>query len=302
MSDAQQLKVDFAKEKEAGYRRIYARSPQLTSLAAGWNGVYFGYDYIPPGEAPEVVAKQHCIAIFSELAAPACVERSLDGCFRYDRVAQGDMVVVPANVGCRSRWTDPSGVIFWGIDSALFAQVAYEVVDPDRVELLPHFAKPDPLIYQMGLSLKAALERDGLASRLYGETMTNALMVHLLQHYSAQRPSFREYGGLPQHQLRQVTDYIQDHLDRDLSLQELAAIVSMSSHYFLQLFKQSTGITPHQFVIRCRVERAKELLLRGTVSIAEVARLVGFVDQSHLHRHFKRLLGITPKMLRQNAK
>jgi AraC family transcriptional regulator len=96
-----------------------------------------------------------------------------------------------------------------------------------------------------------------------------------------------------------VTDYIYAHLDQDLSLSELAAIAQMSPHYFSQLFKRSIGITPHQYVIRVRVERAKELLTQGNLSIAEVAKTVGFVDQSHLHRHCKRLLGVTPKMLQQ---
>ena len=70
----------------------------------------------------------------------------------------------------------------------------------------------------------------------------------------------------------------------------------MSPHYFSQLFKESTGITPHQYVIRCRIDRAKDLLKQGKLSIAEIAKEVGFVDQSHLHRHFKRLVGVTPKL------
>ncbi len=87
-----------------------------------------------------------------------------------------------------------------------------------------------------------------------------------------------------------------------MSLKELAAIVQMSAHYFSQLFKQSTGITPHQYVIHCRIERAKELLMQRKLTIADVAKVVGFVDQSHFHRHFKRLVGITPKAFLQQVK
>ncbi|MEP0917361.1 AraC family transcriptional regulator [Leptolyngbya sp. DQ-M1] len=294
MSNA--LTIDFAREGEAGYRRIFARSPQLTSLAAGWDGICFGYDYMPPGETTEVFSLQHTLAIFTHTNQSQIAERSVDGKFHREQVANGNMVLVPARIGCRSRWFDWGGVMFFGFDSIKLAQAVDQATD--QTELLPQFALNDPLVYHIGLSLKTALERDGTASRLYAESLSNALIVHLLQHYSAQRPLIRDYtNGLSQSRLRCVVDYIQAHLDQDLSLGELAAIAKMSPHYFSQLFKQSTGVTPHQFVIRAR---AKELLIAGRLPIAEVAKQVGFVDQSHLNRHCKKLLGITPKMI-QNS-
>ena len=102
-------------------------------------------------------------------------------------------------------------------------------------------------------------------------------------------------GQLPRYKLQQVIDYIDAYLDRDLSLQELSNVVQMSPHYFSQLFKRSTGVTPHQYVIRCRIEQAKKLMRQKKLSFAEIALQVGFVDQSHLHRQFKRLVGVTPK-------
>lgn len=296
MSNA--LTIDFAREGEAGYRRIFARSPQLTSLAAGWDGVCFGYDYMPPGETAEVFSLQHTLAIFTHMNPSQIAERSIDGKFRCEQVADGNMVLIPAQMGCRSRWFDWGGVMFFGFDSLKTAQV---IEEGDLTELLPQFALNDPLVYQIGLSLKTVLERDRVASRLYAESLFNTLIVHLFQHYSAQRPLIREHtNGLSQVRLRCVVDYIHAHLDQDLSLGELSAIAKMSPHYFLQLFKQSTGVTPHQFVIRARVERAKELLIAERLPIAEVAKQVGFVDQSHLHRHCKKLLGVTPKMI-QNS-
>jgi AraC family transcriptional regulator len=108
-------------------------------------------------------------------------------------------------------------------------------------------------------------------------------------------------GGLSKFKLQQVIDYIDAHLDQDLSLRELAAIAQISSHYFSQLFKQSTGLTPHQYVIHCRIARVKELLPKTKQLIADVARSVGFVDQSHLHRYFKRIVGVTPKTFQQKS-
>ncbi|PSB46890.1 AraC family transcriptional regulator [Cyanosarcina cf. burmensis CCALA 770] len=99
-------------------------------------------------------------------------------------------------------------------------------------------------------------------------------------------------------QLQQATDYIQTHLNRDLSLAELASVICISPTYFASLFKQAMGISPHQYVIQQRVERAKLMLSRTDLAIAEIALQVGFSSQSHLTQQFKRVTGLTPKQVR----
>jgi AraC family transcriptional regulator len=295
--------IDFAKERETAYQRVFSKLPLLTSPDRGWNSFYLAYDCLPPGEILEVASKQHSIAILTDSSTSIQVERTIDSCFRREQVNTGDIVLVPANISCRSHWDAAGGVIFLGFEPNRFSKTINETFDRDRVELIPHFATADPLIYQMGLALKKVLEMEGANSRLYAETMSEALFVHLLQHYTTQQLNPPYYAdGLPQYKLNQVVDYIKAHLQQNLGLEELAAVVQMSSHYFCQRFKESTGISPHQFVIRCRVERAKELLLQKNLAIADIARSVGFADQSHLYRHFKRLEGITPKTFQQQTK
>jgi len=297
------LVVDFVKEKEEGYKRIFSRSPLLSSVSTQWDGILVAYDYLEPGQIPEISVKQHGIGIFVEMPKPVQAERLIDGQFRREQVLQGDVVIVPANTWHRTTWNRAGGAIVVGLEPKEFARTIDEIIERDRIELIPHFATPDPLVHQIGLALKRALENSGNGSRLYAETMTTALMVHLLQYYSAQQLTIPTYiGGLSKLKLQQVVDYIHAHLDRDLSLKELATVVQMSAHYFSQLFKQSTGITPHQYVIHCRIERAKELLMQRKLTISDVAKVVGFVDQSHFHRHFKRLVGITPKTFIQQVK
>ena len=87
-----------------------------------------------------------------------------------------------------------------------------------------------------------------------------------------------------------------------MPLKELAVSIGMSVSHFCRLFKQSTGLAPHQYVIACRVERAKSLLLKEERTIAQVAHAVGFADPSHLTHHFKHLLGIPPGALRKESK
>jgi AraC family transcriptional regulator len=107
----------------------------------------------------------------------------------------------------------------------------------------------------------------------------------------------RRCGGLPREKLILAVEYIQDQLAADLTVSRIAQAVYMSPSHFAKLFKQSTGQSPHQYVVEARVRKAKELLSTGKFTIGEAAYHLGFVDQSYLTRHFKRVLGLPPKRL-----
>ena len=93
--------------------------------------------------------------------------------------------------------------------------------------------------------------------------------------------------------LRRVTGFIQDNLNRQLTLLDLSAVVHMSPYHFARLFKQSTGVPPHRFVVEQRIARASALLREPQLSIGEVGRLVGFRTPSHFTAAFRRMTGIT---------
>ena len=296
------LAVDFVEEREEGYKRIYKRSPLISSMSVGWKDLIIAYDWYPVEKFPKIISKQHSIGIFTDIPSPVQTDRYIDGRFKSETIVKGNCVIIPANTTQYAEWNGESGAITLAIDPVTFAQTIYEVVDPDKIELLPQFATPDPLIYQIGVALKSTLIKHGTSSRLYAETLINTLILHLLEHYTVPCGSFKYVPGkLPRYKLQQVINYINAYLDRDLGLKELASLVQMSPSYFSQLFKETTGTTPHQYVIRCRIERAKELLKQGKLSIDEIAIRVGFVDRSHLHRHFKRLVGVTPKTYKKSG-
>lgn len=133
----------------------------------------------------------------------------------------------------------------------------------------------------------------------YVESLTQILVIHLPRHHSTPtRPIPLQNGGLTHLQAQQVIDYIHTHLNRDLSLAELASVVNISPTYFANLFKRTVGTSPHQYVIQQRVERAKVMLKKTNLAIADIALQVGFSSQSHLTQQFKRLTGMTPKQVR----
>ncbi|WP_242050619.1 helix-turn-helix transcriptional regulator [Oculatella sp. FACHB-28] len=83
-----------------------------------------------------------------------------------------------------------------------------------------------------------------------------------------------------------------------MSLAEVAGVINISPTYFASLFKQAMGISPHQYVIQQRVEKAKLMLKRTNLAIADIALQVGFSSQNHLTQQFKRITGMTPKQVR----
>jgi transcriptional regulator GlxA family with amidase domain len=106
------------------------------------------------------------------------------------------------------------------------------------------------------------------------------------------------YGGLSPGAMRRVREYVEVHLGENIDLLMLAGVTGLSVHHFARQFKQSAGVTPHVYLTQKRVERAQEMLVQTDLPLAEIAFAAGFFDQSHLARHFRHMLGTTPREFR----
>jgi AraC family transcriptional regulator len=185
------------------------------------------------------------------------------------------------------------------IDPALLQRAAADSSVPDRVELVEACSAADPLIRQIGMALKREGEAEQPAGRLYAESLANLLTVHLLRHYATHGEGVKKaLGGLSGHRLRRATEFINDNLERDLALAEIADAVELSPFHFARAFKQATGLTPHQYLIKNRIERAKVLLADNELPLVEVSYRAGFKNQSHFTTLFRRLTSLTPKAYR----
>jgi transcriptional regulator of acetoin/glycerol metabolism/AraC-like DNA-binding protein len=111
-------------------------------------------------------------------------------------------------------------------------------------------------------------------------------------------PAAQARGGLPPGAMRRVREYVDAHLGESMDLAELASIAGLSVFHFARQFKQSAGVTPHSYLVQRRVERAQDLLARTDLALSEIAVAAGFSDQSHLARHFRQMLGTTPREFR----
>jgi AraC family transcriptional regulator len=163
--------------------------------------------------------------------------------------------------------------------------------------LTPQINIRDPLIEQMGLALYRAVQTSAADSALYAESIAIGLAAHLTHNYSA--ATLKPISGkLADRQLQQIYTYIDANLDRPLSLAELSNAIELSPHHFATLFKRSTGMTPHKYVLSARIDRAIILLKTTELPIVAIAHRVGFQTQSHFTRIFRQHTQMTPKQLR----
>ena len=278
---------------------ILPRLPIISSANSGWETLQLACCHEPAFSIPEHKSKYHGICINGGKVVR--LEQKIEGKVKAINSVPGDIGIFPAHLAQSFAWDREAEFWLIYLESTLVSNLGYELYQSDNVELIPQLDSLfDPLIEQIALALKTTLETDGFGSRLYADSMANALAVHLLSRYSNRSHPVRvSHGTLSQQQLSQVVDYIDSNLDREITLAQLATVLQLSEFHFGRLFKKTTGIAPHQYHLKCRVERAKNLLLQG-MAIAQVAQAVGFSSQGHLNYHFKRQVGVTPKQfLRQ---
>jgi AraC family transcriptional regulator len=208
----------------------------------------------------------------------------------------------PYEVSWRALSSEPTRALYLHLSRDLVARTAEELADHDaaRLSVVKLESFEDPLLRQIGLTLWQELAQPAPTGKLYAQAAAQLLAVHLLRHYTSAQLQIKEISqNLNQRQVKQVSDFVAANLGQDLSLEDLARQVGFSPYHFARLFRTTTGESPHQFVVRQRVEKAKYLLKATNAPLVHIAHESGFANQSHLTRHFKRYMGLTPKAFRQ---
>ena len=228
----------------------------------------------------------------------------LDSHGEYDgQMNKGEFYLCPAAASGFTSWTAADETLHLFIKPDLLRSVAIETecLNPEKIELLPVLKTYDSQIEQLSKLLFQETQNNSFGGKLYLESLSQVLVIHLLRNYSVFEPVFREYNsGLSPYKLRKTIDYIHADLDRDLSLEVMAKQIGMSRSYFADRFKQAMGVAPHQYVIQQRIERAKRLLKERSLTISEIALECGFASQSHLNKMFRKYVGTTPRNYREH--
>ena len=212
----------------------------------------------------------------------------------------GDVIITPA--GPPKHWHHEDEVEFIAV--RMPPSFLQRIIDEERssakrhTDLLDNFQTRDPHIEQLVKRLLGESMTKAYASKAYAEALATELGVHLLRNYCVTNGAAEHAYGLPIYKLRRATDFIEENLREDLTLDRISEMLAMSPGHFAHAFKTTTGLAPHHFVVERRIDRAKGLLRKSDLPIAEIAHRVGFRNQSHFSYAFRRATGVTPRRFR----
>lgn len=195
-----------------------------------------------------------------------------------------------------------SNTLVLSIAAPFFNQVARALGGGDATLVEP-YATADPLIREVGDAAGRDVRSRRLPDARYVESLAMVLAAHVARKYAiAKSTTPTSFGGLAPHKLHCVRDHICEHLGDTIRVEHLAAAVHLSPFHFARMFKQSTGQSPHLYILMQRIEQAKSLLAETDTALIDVAAHVGFRTQGHFTGVFHRYAGFTPRAFRLHAR
>lgn len=234
--------------------------------------------------------------IFVYFGPPTRFEWEQDGRGRFIDLRDGQVSVVPGRLVHSARLPGPAELVTLSLEPSVLTGRAQPPVTLDETTLQPGLALDDAYTRESLLLLRCELDADSPDTGLLAESVAAALALRVIRQFAFEPmvPLKPAPPVLPGPQLATAVDFIEAGLGQRISLREIADAVGLSPFHFARSFRATTGVSPYQYVLRRRVERARDLLLRG-LDPAQAAVNSGFADQSHLTTHFKRRWGVTPR-------
>jgi AraC family transcriptional regulator len=291
----------------AAFPRYLTGALLADSMALQWSGLYarrlrnprvVDRLLVPATPEPHISCTLRGIAEFRE--------RDVGGTWITRQIRPGDLFVTRSRTPYEVHLHSPSGQeldnlsLHIAVEPFLAALEARYPGCADRVEVVDYFGR-DEILWPICLTCAELL-----AARVPGKSprvaaLTQLFAAHLVEKYTsppAKTPVYR--GGLPIHQLRKVEDYVAERLAEEIPIEALAELVELSSSHFAHVFKETTGMTPLQFITRQRITRAQQLICETSRSLIEVGLEVGYTSPSHFAKVFRRVVGVRPTEFRSS--
>lgn len=291
----------------AAFPRYLVGELMADSMALRWPGLYarrlrnprvVDRFLVPATPEPHISCVLRGMAEFRE--------RDVGGKWITRQIRQGDLFVTRSRTPYEVDFQSPPGLELENLSLHIAVEpflAALETRYPgraDRVEVVDFFGR-DEILWSICLTCAELL-----AARVPGKSpriaaLTQLFAAHLAEKYTNTVARTQVHrGGLPIHQLRKVEDYVAAHLAEEISIEALAYLAELSSSHFAHVFKETTGMTPLQFITRQRITRAQQLIRETSRNLIEVGLEVGYTSPSHFAQVFRRVVGVTPTEFRSS--
>ncbi|WP_157667690.1 helix-turn-helix domain-containing protein [Comamonas serinivorans] len=218
-------------------------------------------------------------------------------------IPAGGLEIVPQGSDISSMWLTPKENMLIALPNERLRSLAGLECGEENLEIYPlGLAISDRKAYAISRAIGKELALQEIGRAEYLDALLTAFGVHIIRNYSNLSSGFsarRAQGGLSPQKWKKIEAYIRENISAKMTIESLAVEVSLSPGHFSRAFKETSGMSPHQFILNMRLSLARGLLEKPNVSFSEVARISGFASNSHMTAVMKRFLGATPSDVRK---
>jgi AraC family transcriptional regulator len=276
----------------------------VSSSKRAWKGIYAELRSHPAGELPTFTPTSTEVAML--VRGPATVTRRADGVRQKTVASRGTIWLCPA--GLKEDFIviskNIAEVLHIYLPANPFAALAAadQGASTESARLRYKAGFRDPLLESIAHCILMEMGQETSSGALLIETLASSLMARLLQSHSNISPELQHSrvfsNRIPDRKLRHVMDFIETHIEDELTVDRIASTISLSQYHFARLFKSTIGKSPHQYVSERRLIHAKQMLSDADRPLVDIAHACGFSSEGNFCRSFRRATGMTPGQFR----
>lgn len=271
----------------------------VDSASQGWNGLRIrGYEYAP-SDVPIPPMQDYLVVVYR--GGSTDMNRRASGPWRNADVRPGVISLLTNAAAAHWHWSEKIEVSHIYLSPAKLDDVASDIFQRDisGVELRDILRAEDQVVSRVLQDLLSEIAAGGVGQRLYADALTTQLCVHVLRNYAGELPALPPSRGLGTHEAQRIREYIEDNLSTNISLKDIASVANRSVYHLVRQFNETFGCSPHMYLVRRRLDRAKSLIQADRMPLKSIASSCGFADQSHMTRLFRRSFSTTPGQMRR---
>lgn len=289
--------IDINAHNATEMRQILPSNPLSSSQLLNWSGFMLEQYYHPPHEVPEHYMQQHIIAV--TLSEQVELHQRIEADWSHSFMQRGDLVICPAGFQRWCAWETSAEFLMLSIDQSVLAEALYQTGDTRQLELVPQLQVRDRVIEHLLITLVNEINTNHYIEQFYIDSLLHLLYFHLLRHHTTSNTTALPQPSHPAKQkLLKAIAYLQSNLHSDADLMAIASMLNTTSYELTLLFIDLTGLSPYEYLMRCRIEQAKQLLTQKHLPLQEIATQTGFSTLHQLNAQFLRLTGISPIVYR----